>query len=83
MSSVPIDVQRRFEQRWACRFNRSPAPKQAGQTVVQLADGADGKPASTKYSLPITAAYPWEPNGRSLSAGRAAGLGDGMKEAAK
>jgi len=51
MSRIPIDVQRRFEQRWACRFNRSPAPKQAGQTVVQLADGADGKHLPARNTL--------------------------------
>jgi hypothetical protein len=28
MSNVPLDVQRRFERRWARRFNMTPSPKQ-------------------------------------------------------
>jgi hypothetical protein len=42
MSSIPIDVQRRFEQRWACRFNRSPAPRRQGNRWFSLRTVATG-----------------------------------------
>jgi hypothetical protein len=49
MSAIPLHLQRRFEQRWASRFNLSKAPKKA--EIKAITNGAPpsakviGKPA--------------------------------------
>ena len=41
MSVVPLDVQRRFERRWAGRFNVTPSPKQTELSPDSQAKHAD------------------------------------------
>jgi len=40
MASIPLDLERRFEQRWAARFVRPPAPKTQELEPEQLAAAA-------------------------------------------
>jgi hypothetical protein len=75
MSTIPIDVQRRFEQGWARRFNRSPAPKSAGQPVVQLGYSGDGSACQHEIYSPDHCGLPVRTKRVPVSE-RAAGVGD-------